>query len=184
MRRILLLVAALGCLLSGSWLLATTGLPQVSTITDFAVRDVVLLGASVPDTTVTLISGTRLRLSELHGSVIILNFWATWCVPCRSEMPELQQIHQRYAGDGLRIIAINQGEDRAAVLDWVQRLQLDYEIGLDATREIGRRLGVAGLPTTYIIDDRGILRQVFYGIADETILLDTVTPLLNGRENG
>ena len=172
-------MGAVSCLAAGSLMLLASGLPTLNTAADRLAIAGAFPGSQVPDTTILLSTDEQLILSELRGSVVILNFWATWCVPCAIEMPELQQLHEHYAASGLRIIAINQGEARKAVLDWVEQLQLDYAIGLDPALDVGRRLGVSGLPTTFIIDSQGIMRQVFYGPVSQTVLIESFTPYID-----
>ena len=110
---------------------------------------------SLPD-----VDGEQVRLSDYRGKVVMLNFWASWCPPCRREMPSMQRLYERYASQGLMVIAINQWEDEDLVFEFVGRLDPDpvFPILLDRESRVAERYGVKGLPTTYLIDRAGKIR--------------------------
>ena len=90
------------------------------------------VGSPAPDFEIPALDGGTVRLSDLRGQPVIINFWATWCPPCRKEMPDFQEVYDRYRADGLQFFAINVGESRVAVRDFADRLGLHLPILIDA----------------------------------------------------
>lgn len=116
-----------------------------------------------PDFTLPTLSGGPIRLSELRGKVVLLNFWATWCVPCRTEMPSLEALYQRYQDRGLEVLAVNLDMlSTAGVEAFVQEGGVTFRIALDPSWSTARNYRVVGLPTTYLIDRGGnlVVREV------------------------
>ena len=103
----------------------------------------------------TTLAGTTVRLSELRGQVVFLNFWATWCVPCKAEMPAMERVHQAFRGQPFRMLAVNLQESPATIRKFADELRLTFDIVLDPTGEIARTYSVNNLPLTYLIDRRG-----------------------------
>ena len=104
------------------------------------------------------LSGAKVSLASLSGKVVLLNFWATWCIPCRTEMPGMERLWQRYRDRGLAIVAVSVdegGEKRIA--NFVRRLNLSYPILLDPQSEVAERYEVSGLPVSFLIDGEGRL---------------------------
>jgi len=109
-----------------------------------------------PDFTLPTLSGAPIRLSELRGKVVLLNFWATWCVPCRTEMPTLEALYQRYKDRGLEVLAVNVDMlSTAGVEAFVKEVTVTFQIVLDPSWSVARAYRVLGLPTTYLIDRGG-----------------------------
>ncbi len=109
-----------------------------------------------PDFTVPTLSGTSIRLSDLQGKVVLLNFWATWCVPCRTEMPTLEALYHRYKDRGLEVLAVNLDMlSTAGVEAFVKEVRVTFRIALDPSWSTAQVYRVVGLPTTYLIDRRG-----------------------------
>lgn len=107
-------------------------------------------------------SARALALEQARGSITIINFWATWCQPCRREMRDLQILYQSYPGR-LRILAVNLGESLQAARDWASKLGLTYDVLLDRQGVVAARFQVRGLPTTLVLDSDLIIRRVYYG---------------------
>ena len=113
---------------------------------------------AAPSFALTDLSGVKVSLASLSGKVVLLNFWATWCGPCRTEMPGMERVWQRYHDHGLAIVAVSVdegGEER--INKFVRRLNLSYPILLDPDSEIAELYGVSGLPASYLIDSEGRL---------------------------
>jgi peroxiredoxin len=127
------------------------------------------LGHPAPDFTVTDTAGKTFKLSALRGTPVILNFWATWCPPCRAELPELQAGSQRLAGQ-VAIVGLNQGETPEQVKGFVQQMGLTFQIPLDEDMNVSRVYGVRNLPTTFFIDRSGVIRSVQLGALNEATL--------------
>lgn len=120
------------------------------------IPDRVRVGETAPDFTAETLGGDPVTLSSLGGQVVAVNFWATWCVPCRTEMPALQAASE--ANDNLTIVAVNVGERERPVSEFVDELGLTFTIALDPSEDISNLYGVRGLPVTVWIDPDGMVR--------------------------
>ncbi|MBI5038171.1 MAG: TlpA family protein disulfide reductase [Nitrospirae bacterium] len=116
---------------------------------------------------------------EIKGKVIVLNFWATWCPPCRKEMPLLESTYKRYKEKGLVILGIDYNEDRERVLKFTQEMGVTFPIILDKELKLTRKYGVLSLPATFFIDKKGIVRDQHKGEIVEEIIATKVEPLLS-----
>ena len=96
-------------------------------------------------------------LSDFRGKVVFLNFWATWCGPCRFEMPSMERLYQRFKDAGLEIVAVNLQEDRSSVQRFVDEYDLSFTVLLDTTGRVGATYGARSIPTTYIVDREGFV---------------------------
>jgi len=109
-----------------------------------------------PDFTLPTLSAVPVRLSDLRGKVVLLNFWVTWCGSCRAEMPTIDALYRRYKNRGLEVLAVNlDAATTSKVQALVGELGVAFRIGLDPSSSIARTYRVAGLPTTYLIDRAG-----------------------------
>ena len=127
------------------------------------------VGYPAPDFTLATLDGEEFTLSSLRGTPVVLNFWATWCPPCRAELPELKTASERYVGQ-VAVIGVNQAEAAAAVERSAPELGLTFPIPLDHSGSVSRRYGVRSLPTTFFIDRDGIIRQIQNGPLTEAVL--------------
>jgi len=123
-------------------------------------------GIDIDDFTLPMLNGTDFTLSDLQGKVVFLNFWATWCPPCRDEMPSMEALYQRFKSEGLEIIAVNLGEFRSIVAAFVNDFNLSFPVVLDAGGDIGLMYGVRAIPSTFIIDRRGLIVAGLFGSID------------------
>ncbi len=103
------------------------------------------------------LSGTTRRLSDFKGKVVFLNFWATWCGPCRFEMPSMEKLYQRFKAKGLVVVAVNLQEDRDSAKRFVEEHELSFPVLLDTTGRIGATYGARSIPTTYLVDRAGFV---------------------------
>ncbi len=109
-----------------------------------------------PDFKLTLLNGNSISLSSLKGQVVLLNFWATFCSPCREEMPALQTLWKKYKQQGLVIIAVSIDQsDLQYVQQYIQNAELTFPVGMDTNKSIRRNYEIKVLPTTYIIGRDG-----------------------------
>ena len=139
------------------------------------------VGSAAPDFELPDRNGNAVHLSALAGSVVVVNFWASWCQPCREEMPILQAISEKYADQGLVVLGVNTTytDSLDAALAFVDELKLTFPILFDETGEVGeRKYRVYGLPTSYWIDREGVIRSVQLGAMTEDQMLEILTPLL------
>ncbi len=127
------------------------------------------VGHPAPDFTLAALSGETFTLSALRGTPVVLNFWATWCPPCRAELPELQAASERLAGQ-VAILGVNQAEAPADVAAFVGGLGLSFPMPLDVNADASRLYAVRSLPTTFFIDRQGVIRRVQVGPVTEATL--------------
>ena|SRR5215212_5760049 len=136
-------------------------------------------GQTAPEFTLRTLDGAEVRLSELRGKVVVINFWATWCGPCREEMPLLEQAKQEREADGLVILAVNVQESDGQVRPFVERLGLTYPIGMDKNGSLARRYEVRSYPTTYFIGRDGTIEGRRVGAYTRQILFGRLSQLLD-----
>lgn len=124
-------------------------------------------GNLAPDFEASAISGERLRLSDFRGKAVYLNFWASWCSPCRAEMPDIIALLEQYEGDGLVVLAMNAGEAFGPASGFVDELRMEplTAITLDPSRSVLERYRVFSMPTSIFIDAQGVLTRVHPGFA-------------------
>lgn len=120
---------------------------------------------AAPDFTLPDMDGVEHSLNDLRGKVVMLNFWATWCPPCRREMPSMQRLYAKYSEQGLVVVAVNQFEDPDLVFEFTGRLSLEptFPILFDRESRVAESYRVKGLPTTYLIDQHGNIRYQAIG---------------------
>ncbi|HWQ83320.1 MAG TPA: TlpA disulfide reductase family protein [Anaerolineales bacterium] len=121
------------------------------------------------DFTLDNLAGETVSTLDLRGKTVLLNFWATWCIPCRQEMPMLQAAAEKYAPN-LVVLGINIGEEPWRVKKIVYELGLSFEILMDESNQVETMYRVRAYPTTYLIDDEGIIRAQHVGLLTETQL--------------
>ncbi len=140
----------------------------------FQPESIPLKGHPAPDFTLQTVDGAALSLADLRGKAVVLNFWATWCPPCRAEMPELQAAYTAYAPGGLVVLGVNQAEDRAVVQAYLDELGLTFPVVLDAQYEVAERYSVNSLPTTFFIDREGVIRDMVVGQMNAALLSERI----------
>lgn len=101
------------------------------------------------------LNGIEVELSDYHGKVVFLNFWATWCGPCRYEMPSMEKLYNEFEEAGLEILAINLGETAPVVKEFMEEYNLSFPALLDKDNSVAQVYGVRSIPTTYLIDRDG-----------------------------
>ncbi|MBX3278798.1 MAG: TlpA family protein disulfide reductase [Acidobacteria bacterium] len=129
------------------------------------------------------IEGRTLRLSDYSGKVVLLNFWATWCAPCRAEMPDLVKWQREYRTRGLRIIGVTYPpEDPAEIRKFIKSLKVNYPIVLGDEKTKARFDQGEVLPITVVIDRKGVIREVIQGILFPEEFAEKIRPLLLTRK--
>lgn len=114
-----------------------------------------------PNFTLNLLDGSELELANLRGKKVFLNFWATWCPPCQAEMPDIQVLYQNY--ENIAVLGVNIQEDRGTVAEYMMLNGYSFPVVLDTTGEIAADYLVRGIPTTYILDERGVIMEKHTG---------------------
>ncbi|MBU0498849.1 MAG: TlpA family protein disulfide reductase [Gammaproteobacteria bacterium] len=135
-------------------------------------------GQPAPEFSLNRLDGTPLSLKELRGQVVALRFWADWCPFCKEEMTALRPLYDKHRQRGLALLAVNVRQDRATAEAFVRKLGIQYPALLDEEGEVARRYGVNGLPTTFFIDRKGILRGRVLGESTPETFERIAAPLL------
>lgn len=128
------------------------------------------VGALAPVFELAALEGDPIRLSDLRGQVVLLNFWATWCSHCRAEFPVLQDFYKRHQNEGFVVLAINIQENRGRVAELVSDMGLTFPVLLDRRGEVTASYRVRGLPTSFLIDREGRIVEKQIGPVTESML--------------
>lgn len=139
-------------------LLATTGPASAA----------IVPGTLAPDFTLKALDRPNLRLQELRGQVVMINFWATWCAPCREEMPELNKLHARFQPSGFTLLGVNLDEDSRQAAGLATQLGLKFPVLFDADKRVSRLYDLATMPSTVLLDRDGKVRFVHRGYRSGT----------------
>jgi len=146
------------------------------------------LAVPLPDGTtyqLTDLDGQPVRLADLRGKVVWLNFWASWCPPCQHETPILRELSERYRDQGLEVIGVSVQETTADdVKAYADRYDLPYTIGFDAFGHVFHAYKVYALPTQFFIDTNGVIRQVANGPVDEAAAAALIESMLPPAPGG
>ncbi len=133
--------------------------------------------AAAPDVQFPKLDGGHLRLADLRGRVVVLNFWATWCIPCRSEIPALSAMQKAMDAEGLTVVGVSYDDTAERILDFQNDLKQDYTVVMGG-QDVGSQLPASPLPTTYIIDRQGLIREKFIGERSQATFEAVIKPLL------
>jgi len=121
-------------------------------------------GNPAPDFTLNTLNGEVVKLSDLRGKVVILNFWATWCPPCREEIPSMMRLNAAMAGKPFRMLCVSIDEGgKVAVEEFFRKTGFSLPTLLDADRRIGKLYGITGVPETFVIDGNGVILKKVVG---------------------
>ncbi len=141
------------------------------------------IGYIAPDFTLTDINGKKVTLSEVYSGnkVTVLNFWATWCPPCRAEIPELSKLYQKYRSQKLALLAVDLQEASGNVKNFAADNGMKFSVLLDGTGEVGGVYQVYSIPSTFILDRNGRIRDVIIGSTNLKTLEVKIQPLLREK---
>ncbi|MGA8204825.1 MAG: TlpA disulfide reductase family protein [Woeseiaceae bacterium] len=139
-----------------------------------------LTGQAAPDFALKSSTGENLRLSEYRGDVVMVNFWATWCGPCRQEMPLLDQLYSRYERVGFTLLGVNIDDNSSKAMNMVQELGVSFPVLFDSRKEVSKLYQVDTMPATVLIDREGTVRYIHHGYKPgyENEYLDQIRSLL------
>jgi peroxiredoxin len=129
----------------------------------FAARGAALPRAAAPDFTLKRVDGANLRLAEQRGSVVMVNFWATWCGPCRVEMPHLNRLYDKYRSAGFQLLGVNIDDDPNAARALATKLGLKFPVLLDTDKKVVGAYDLSAMPATVLIDRDGLVRHLHRG---------------------
>ncbi len=122
-----------------------------------------LTGQPAPDFALKSSTGENLRLSEYRGDVVMINFWATWCGPCRQEMPLLDDLYARYQRVGFSLLGVNIDDDSRRAMKMIDELGVNFPVLVDASKQVSKLYKVDAMPVTVILDREGTVRHVHHG---------------------
>jgi peroxiredoxin len=139
-----------------------------------------LEGKAAPDFALKSSTGENLRLSEFRGDVVMINFWATWCGPCRQEMPLLDELYARYERVGFNLLGVNIDDDSRRAMQMIEELGVHFPVLFDARKEVSKLYEVDAMPVTVLVDREGNVRHVHHGYKPgyEEKYLDQIRSLL------
>jgi len=137
-------------------------------------------GSPAPDFSLAARDGGKVSLADLKGQVVMINFWATWCGPCRQEMPLLAQLHRKYEPLGFTLLGVNVEPDSAAAISWLNGVTVTFPILFDTENKVAGSFGVEGMPSTVFVDRAGQVRYVHRGYkpGDEAKYADMIRSLV------
>lgn len=122
-----------------------------------------LVGSPAPEIVLKDLQGRELKLSDLRGKVVLLNFWATWCKPCKEEMPAMQKGYDKLRDHGLVVLAVNELEDVERVVEHIRTHGHTFPVVMDHDNHVANRYGVVALPASFLVDRQGIVREHIFG---------------------
>lgn len=139
-----------------------------------------LTGRSAPDFALKSSTGENMRLSEHRGEVVMVNFWATWCGPCRQEMPLLDELYSRYQRVGFSLLGVNIDDNSSKAMNMASELGVSFPVLFDSRKEVSKLYEVDAMPVTVLIDREGTVRYVHHGYKPgyEEMYLDQIRSLL------
>ena len=137
-------------------------------------------GASAPQIEFAALSGQPVSLRALRGRVVVVDFWASWCKPCRKELPVLDALYRKYRSRGLSVIAVNIDDDAQAARSFLKKVPVEFPVVHDPAKKIAAAYGVPDMPSSYVIDQQGTIRHVQVGFRakDEAVLVGAIERLL------
>ncbi|NGZ94650.1 MAG: thiol-disulfide oxidoreductase [Nitrospira sp. WS110] len=166
-------------LLSGVLLLSAMVLISAGGVWAMGSR-VPAVGTTAEDFQLSDLAGKQQSLSQYRGKVVLVNFWATWCKPCTTEMPAMQAIYDKLRDKGFVVLAVNELEDEAKVREHIQQYGHTFPVLLDRDNKVANQFGVFGLPVSVFIDEKGVVQEYIKGgLLTEQVILDTVGRIQN-----
>ncbi|MDO8616398.1 MAG: TlpA disulfide reductase family protein [Dehalococcoidia bacterium] len=159
-RNIVGTLAAAALIIGVVWIIGRPGAAtsQAISLTASATGPAPRIDQPAPEFDLKTLDGQIVSLSDYKGQPVWINFWATWCPPCRAENPDIEEMYQKYKAEGLVILAPAIGEDFNTVAAYVKRTDLTFTVGVDETTELAANYRIVGIPTHFFIDRDGVLR--------------------------
>ena len=124
--------------------------------------------AKAPDFTLKDVQGSNVSLSSLKGKVVLLNFWASWCPPCKAEMPSMNTLYKEIRAKGFEIVAVSTDNSLSPIKEFLAKSRVDFTVLFDEKKAVSREYKVFSMPTTFLIDRKGFIVEKYYGEYDWT----------------
>ncbi|WDW10731.1 TlpA disulfide reductase family protein [Priestia aryabhattai] len=137
----------------------------------------ILEGQIVPNIQLETLDGKAFNLKDYQGKTVILNFWATWCPPCKAEMPDMQKFYEEYKNKNVEIIAVNltsAEKNKEDIKRFTDEYGITFTVPLDKNGEISNQFNVVSIPSSYLIDDKGVIRRHVVGPMSYNWMVDEV----------
>ena len=140
----------------------------------------VSVGDALPELQATASQDVAVSQDTLRGKVVLVNFWASWCPPCRDELPELQKMHTAYQEQGFEVVGINIDTQRDNATEFIKRYNVTFPVLFDPQQSVIRQFGAKAMPTSYLVNRDGVIQQVFHGYSAQkrTRIEQAITALL------
>jgi len=138
----------------------------------------VKVGKAAPNFSLQQLNGPELALGDLRGKGVVLNFWGTWCEPCKKEMPALQQQYDQFKDKGLVVVGVNIGESPVAVEPFIKQFGVNFPILMDSESQITKLYRIGPIPSTFFISPEGEVKEIFLGQMNEAMITEKVTKIL------
>jgi len=136
------------------------------------------VGHQAPDFMLPALDSQAVSLGSLRGQVVLVNFWATWCPPCRAEMPAIESVYEHYRDRGLVVLAVNLKEDPQSVGAFMTQYRLTFPALLDSDGQVSSLYLARVLPSSFFLDRRGVVRAVYYGPMPRSVIVGMIEQLL------
>jgi thiol-disulfide isomerase/thioredoxin len=173
------LLWALVVVMAVGWLFLGGGLEHLQSLFGASPRPFVPeIGRPAPPLRLPAAGGGEVDLAALRGKVVVINFWATWCIPCRAEMPAVERVYQSYRGRGFEVLGVDVQERESDVVAFLKDVGVTFPSAIDRTGEVVLAYRANALPTTFFVDRDGIVRDVHVGPLTEEWLEERVRRLM------
>lgn len=158
-----------------------TSSTQVSAEVNNKIKSGIEVNQMAPDFSLKTLDGKEAKLSDYRGQKVILNFWATWCPPCKAEIPHMEKYYKKHAKkDHVEILAVNltkSDKDEDYIRDFIKSYEMTYPVLLDTKGEQQKQYEIMTIPTTFIIDTKGVIQKIIKGPMDQEMMIKTIASI-------
>lgn len=146
--------------------------------------EVLAVGDDAPDFELVDLQGNTHRLSEYRGEGVVLNFWGTWCPPCKKEFPSIERQYKSFEAQGVNVLAINIAQSNLEVQNYINEMGLTFPVAIDKTRSVMTTYNVNQLPATILVDENGVITKIITGEMSESQIaanMDSIIPKVGAK---